>query len=183
MGRVPEKEKARVLEYMRSRKMACSVYGAQFLLDALYFGEDAEYALTLLTDTSLRSWYNMIRIGSTVTLEAWDPVFKPNLDWNHAWGAAPANIIPRGLMGITPLTPGYGKVRIKPQTAALEHARIKVPTIRGDIGCSLSRNGDTCTLGVSIPANMSAQVGIPKAGGRYTVKNIGSGTYKFDYKQ
>ena len=25
--------------------------------------------------------------------------YKNNLDWNHAWGAVPANVIPRGLMG------------------------------------------------------------------------------------
>ena len=29
----------------------------------------------------------MIRVGSTITLEAWDNKFKPNQDWNHAWGA------------------------------------------------------------------------------------------------
>ena len=34
----------------------------------------------------------MIEVGSTMTLEAWDAKYKPNLTWNHAWGAAPANI-------------------------------------------------------------------------------------------
>ena len=30
-----------------------------------------------------------------MTLEAWDLKYKPNADWNHARGTAPANIIAR----------------------------------------------------------------------------------------
>ena len=37
----------------------------------------------------------MLRIGSTITTEAWANIYKPNHDWNHAWGAAAANIIVR----------------------------------------------------------------------------------------
>jgi hypothetical protein len=44
-------------------------------------------------------------VGATITLEAWDDRFKPNQDWNHAWSAAPANLIPGRLMGITPAEP------------------------------------------------------------------------------
>ncbi len=62
----------------------------------------------------------MIRIGSTITLEAWDNKYKNNLDWNHAWGAVPANVIPRGLWGIKPKTPGFGIATIKPQMSKLK---------------------------------------------------------------
>lgn len=88
-GLVPEKQVKGVLGFIRSRGMACSVYGAQFLLDALYEGGDAEYGLHLLSSTAERSWYNMIRAGSTVATEAWDNKYKPNQDWNHAWGQRP----------------------------------------------------------------------------------------------
>ena len=93
-GLVPEKHRQSVVDFIRSRGMACSVYGSQFLLDGIYDAHDAEYGLKLLTSTAERSWYNMIRVGSTITLEAWDNKYKPNQDWNHAWGAAPANLIP-----------------------------------------------------------------------------------------
>ena len=66
----------------------------------------------------------MIRMGSTITTEAWDNVFKPNLDWNHAWGAAASNIIARQLMGIQPLTPGFSSISIKPQPGGLDNASI-----------------------------------------------------------
>lgn len=39
----------------------------------------------------------MIDQGSTITMEAWSLKAKPNQDWNHAWGAAPANLLPRYL--------------------------------------------------------------------------------------
>ena len=90
---VPAGKKQNVVDFIQTRGMACSVYGSQFLMDALYEANDAEYALHMLTKTDDRSWYNMIRVGSTISLEAWDNKYKPNQDWNHAWGAAPANIL------------------------------------------------------------------------------------------
>jgi hypothetical protein len=161
-GLVEERNVASVLAFIRSRKMACSVYGAQFLLDALYDHHDAAYGLELLTSTSDRSWYNMILTGSTITTEAWDNKYKPNQDWNHAWGAAPANLIPRKLMGIIPLEPGFRKIRIKPQPATLESAEIMHPTIRGDVMVRFVNNpGQSFLLEVTIPGNTSAEVHLP----------------------
>lgn len=139
-GLVPKERQAGVVDFIKSRGMACSVYGAQFLLEALYEAGEADYALSLMTDTGLRSWYNMIRVGSTITLEAWDDSFKPNQDWNHLWGAAPGNIIPFRLMGVEPLEPGFARVRIHPQTGSLRRADLTLPTCRGPIRVRV-RNG------------------------------------------
>lgn len=161
-GLVPEKQIDGILNFIRSRGMACSVYGAQFLLEGLYNAGDAEYGLQLLTSTGERSWYNMIRAGSTITMEAWDNKYKPNQDWNHAWGAAPANLIPRKLMGIEPLEPGFGKIRIKPQPGSLQSAEIKHPTIRGDVSAGFINDpGQSFRLEVGIPGNTTADIYIP----------------------
>ena len=85
-GLVPDKYKADVMDHIKSRGMACSVFGSQFLLDALYDGGLDDYALSLMVDKGKRGWWNMIETGSTITWEAWDKIYKPNLDWNHAWG-------------------------------------------------------------------------------------------------
>ena len=138
--------------------MACSAYGSQFLMDALYEAGAADYALELLTHTSDRSWYNMIRVGSTITLEAWDLKYKPNLDWNHAWGAVPANIIPRGLWGIKPKSPGFEIATIKPQMGNLKSSSIVVPTVRGPIKATFQYNSARLqTYEIEIPGNMVAQ--------------------------
>src|SRR3546814_19626828 len=88
-------------------------------MDAVYEAGDADYGLSLLTSQEDRSWYNMIRAGSTITMEAWDNKYKPNQDWNHARGAVPANIITRKLMGVEPLEPGWVVFRVRPQIGSL----------------------------------------------------------------
>ena len=154
---VPETYKESVIEFIKSRGMACSVYGAQYLLEGLYKAGEADYAMTLLTATHDRSWWNMIQSGSTIAMEAWDIKYKPNTDWNHAWGAVPANIIPSGLWGIIPLEPGYSKSRIKPQLAGLESSKIEVPTIRGSINAAFKQVGNTSEYIISLPGNMKSE--------------------------
>lgn len=171
-GLVPEEHYESVVNYVKSRGMACSVYGAQFLMDGLYNAGEEDYALDLLTDTSDRSWYNMIRIGSTITLEAWDNKYKNNLDWNHAWGAVPANVIPRGLWGIKPKTPGFGITTIKPQMSTLKSSVIDVPTVRGTIKGSYTFNGARLqTYVIEIPGNMVAEFSLNNLEGKDLIHN------------
>ena len=176
-GMVPAANRQKVIRFIQSRKMACSVYGSQFLMDALYEASDADYALSLLTKTDDRSWYNMIRVGSTISLEAWDNKYKPNQDWNHAWGAAPANIIPRKLMGVEPLLPGFDKVRIKPQLASLSRAKAIIPTIKGEIRLEIENNAGEYKIHVTIPANMESEVYLPLILKQYEV-NINNNIQK-----
>ena len=157
-GIVPDAYKKQVADYIKTRGMGCSVYGAQFLMEALYNACAADYALELMTATNDRSWYNMIKVGSTISMEAWDMRYKPNSDWNHAWGAAPANIIPRGLWGIQPKTPGFGVVSIKPQMGSLKNSSITVPTIKGQIIGEYKRvNARLTQYSIEIPANMVSE--------------------------
>lgn len=151
---VPEENKKTVIGFIKSRGMACSVYGAQYLLEGLYRNGEGDYAYSLLTSTSDRSWWNMIRSGSTMTMEAWDMKYKPNSDWNHAWGAAPANIIPGYMWGIFPAVPGFKRVVIKPQLGNIKYSKIKVPTIRGPIAAEFRDNGKSKQYKITLPGNM-----------------------------
>lgn len=152
---VPEAYKKQVADYIKTRGMGCSVYGAQFLMEGLYNAGAADYALELMTATHDRSWYNMIKVGSTISMEAWDMKYKPNSDWNHAWGAAPANIVPRYMWGIQPKTPGFGVVSIHPQMGNLKNSSIVVPTIKGQIKADYKRvNARLTQYAIEIPANM-----------------------------
>ena len=165
-GLVPESKVNRVAAFIRSRGMACSVYGSQFLMDAVYEMGDADYGLSLLASQDDRSWYNMIRAGSTITMEAWDNKYKPNQDWNHAWGAVPANIIPRKLMGVEPLEPGWSVFRVRPQIGSLAWASANVPTIKGMVEISCHQDNSTYSLELTIPGNTLAEVEIPHLGKR-----------------
>jgi hypothetical protein len=147
-----------VTNFVKSRGMACSVYGSQYLLEGLYRYNEGQYALDLMRATTDRSWWNMIRVGSTITMEAWDMKYKPNSDWNHAWGAAPANIIPRCLWGIRPGAPGYGKAIIHPQMADLKSSSMRVPTLLGQIYAEYrAANNKLKTFNIQIPEKMTGE--------------------------
>lgn len=164
-GLVPPERRGRVLEFIRSRGMACSVYGAQYLLEALYANGESAHALGLLTARHDRGWHHMIEAGSTMTWEAWDHRYKNNLDWNHAWGAAPANIIPRFLMGIRPLEPGFARILVQPRPGPLEAAAIVAPTIRGPVCARIDNRPDRpFALDLEIPEGTTARVELPQFG-------------------
>ncbi len=128
----------KIRPFVKSKGMATSVYAAQYLLDMLYMINESDYAFDLLTANNERSWMNMIEQGSTITMEAWSEKVKPNLDWNHAWGAAPGNIIARRIFGIRPLKPGFEAALIEPNFNKLTYGVIKHPTINGNIELSIN---------------------------------------------
>lgn len=161
-GLVPADRVDSVADFVESRGMACSVYGAQYLLDGLFDAGRERHALALLTATHDRGWLHMSRdVGSTITLEAWDAKYKPNLDWNHAWGAVPANVIPRKLMGIEPIEPGFRRIRVRPRTATLERAAIRHPSPRGPIDLEVTRSATTWRATVGLPDGVVAEVHLP----------------------
>lgn len=164
---VPDEFQNRVVEFVKSRGMACSVYGAQYLLDGLYRAGEDQAALGLMTSEGDRGWLNMLRTGSTITLEAWDHKYKNNLDWNHAWGAAPANIIPRWILGVRPLTPGSGLIVISPRPGGLEWAKGKVPTIRGSVRVEFMQKDGEFILEAEVPGNTRARIELPRGSGTF----------------
>ena len=185
-GLVPEKKKTNsVVKFVKSRGMACSVYAAQYLLEALYIADEVEYALQLMAAKNDRSWWNMVASGSTMTLEAWDWKYKNNLDWNHAWGAVPANIIPRYLMGIRPLEPGFGKILIQPRPGSLKYVECRCPTIHGAVTSRIERMGNgSVRLDVEIPSGTSARIEVPSGVQKSRFKtfdNIQPGKHTYIY--
>jgi hypothetical protein len=108
----------------------------------------------------------MINLGSTLTTEAWNFTDKPNMDWNHAWGAAPGNLISRFVLGLQPLTPGFGHVLIQPHLGTtLTYVEGVVPTIRGPVGICASNTPADFQLRLKIPGNVSATVMLPTTSG------------------
>ena len=159
---VPASVRPSVVAFIKSRGMACSVYAAQFLLEGLFLAGEADHAISLMTSKADRSWHNMLRQGATITWEAWDNRYKPNQDWNHAWGAAPANILPRYVLGVRPLEPGYGRVLIAPQPGPLRELHGTVPTIRGPIKVDAVRKRDSgWQIDYQVPLGVTAELVMP----------------------
>ena len=86
--------------------------------------------------------------------------YKPNQDWNHAWGAAPANLLPRFVLGAEPLVPGWKQVRIRPHPGDLKFAKGKVPTPRGPIIVGWE-NRNSFQMNLNLPDGVTARLELP----------------------
>jgi hypothetical protein len=201
-GLVPATNQTATINYLHSRiaangAMPAGVYGAQYLLEGMFLAGDADAALTLITTNTTRSWMNMIDIGSTITCEAWNTADNFSEDWNHAWGAAPGNLIPRYVLGVRPITAGYGQILVQPQLGqTLSYVQGTVPTIRGPVAVTVTNGTSTYQMLLTIPGNVMATVMLPTlnltnpvalldgvttcgavANGWLTIANIGGGQH------
>ena len=151
-GLAEPSEYAALVSFLDGKGMVCSVYFAQYLLDAFCAAGRADLAVKYMAASGDRSWKGMMDFGSTITMEAWNVKAKPNLDLNHAWGAAPINVISRHILGVTPFTPGFGKISIRPQLGGLGFIRGKVPTAKGVV--EVEAGGGSLTVRTPAPARI-----------------------------
>jgi len=160
--------------WIARRGMACSVYCAGYLLEALYDGGQPQAALSLLTATSATSWLHMISLGAGSTMEAWTPALKTNLTYSHPWAASPAFIVPQYLFGVSALAPGWATVLIHPQPGSLASGSVQVPTPRGAVSVAFTSSGSRFAAQVDVPATATAQVSLPgvRAGQRVWVDGV-----------
>jgi alpha-L-rhamnosidase len=113
------------LAFLRRKRMAGSVYGAYWLLRALYNMDvdHGDLALELLTSCDTNSWCSMLRAGATTVMEAWSREGKPNLSWSHPWASAPASAITWGFFGIRPTSAGFKTFIFQPQPGNVTRAK------------------------------------------------------------
>ncbi|MFG0265659.1 MAG: family 78 glycoside hydrolase catalytic domain [Rhodopirellula sp. JB055] len=160
-GLVPDDKQAGVVDWLKTKGMDCSVYAAQYFMDALFQNGGERKALALMLADGDRSWKHMVNSGTTITWEAWEMKYKPNQDWNHAWGAAPANLLPRHVLGIQPVRPGWEHIVVRPCIGDLKFARGKVPTKQGPIQVDWNR-GSSFKLSIDLPEGITANLDLPE---------------------
>ena len=95
----------------------------------------------------------MIALGSTISMEAWNNEIKPNQDWNHAWGAAPCNIIPRCVVGIKPIEIGFKNFVLNPHVCDTKEFNAIFPIPNNQ---SIKIEYSNGKMNIAIPENVSA---------------------------
>lgn len=150
-GLTEENERENIVNHLRAKGMACSVYGSQFLFDALVQNGEVDQVLNLITNPSSRSWYQMLKSGATMTAEAWDIRYKPNLDWNHAWGTAPLNILVREIMGIKPIS--NDTFLLDPKPGYLKSIKAELPIGNGRIKYNLVKKNGKTKMNLTLSGN------------------------------
>ena len=159
-GLVPPEHRSELADWLISRGMRGSVYAAHYLLTALFEQGRDEAALALICAAGDRSWRHMVESGTTITWEAWDQTYKPNQDWNHAWGAAPAHLLPRYVLGFYHAEPGGKRVVIRPHPGPLRQASGRVPTPCGPVEVRWE-NAAAFRLHLSLPTGVTARLELP----------------------
>jgi hypothetical protein len=141
----------------------CSVYAAQYLLDGLFQAGASELALKLMLNPGRRGWLNMLQAhNATITHEAWDPAFKENIDWTHAWGAAFLNVLQRQVLGACAIQPGWLEWTLRPAVPEGLSVKAQVPTPHGPIYIEL--DGRARTYSINAPAAAKFSEPDPKTG-------------------
>ncbi len=89
-----------IVQHITQKGLSCGVFISYFLLMGLLRIKEVELAISLLTNTTEHSWYNMLKQGATTAFEAWGKEQKKNTSLCHAWASAPIIVILEGLFGI-----------------------------------------------------------------------------------
>ena len=90
------------------------------------------------TDELWDLWRNMLKNNMTTCVEN-DTDERSDC---HAWASLMCYEMPAAVLGVQPAEPGFGKVRIEPQTACLDHAEGNVITPKGNIYVSWKKDAD-----------------------------------------
>lgn len=92
---------------------------------------------------ALRKWKALLDECDTGLKEVWSGF---NCDYSHAWGATPTYQMPSKILGVTPMEPGFKKVRIHPELGGLKWAKGRIPTPYGIIEISCDETGTNVNL-------------------------------------
>jgi len=105
--------------------------------------------------------------GATTTWEAWRA--ENHDSRNHAWSAPLPHLVRRGVIGLDPVTPGYGQLRLAPDFAAFDELDATCLIPQGPVRVAWRRiRPDAFALQVAVPKGVKAIVE-PLSGGRRAV--------------
>ncbi|CAK0810803.1 unnamed protein product [Prorocentrum cordatum] len=159
----------RLLAFLKSKRMAGSVYAAFAFLLGLYrrFSDDhGALALDLLTTCDGNSWCGMLSAGATAVMEAWT---REEIGEAQPVLVAPVGVSPRhrhraGAHG----RPGLGarlQSEVRPQPGALAWAELKLPVLSGFIEVRVEQSASEFELTLVAPGNTQATACLPRLGG------------------
>jgi alpha-L-rhamnosidase len=167
LGLVPPERREAVVAAVKERRISVGMVTVYWLIRALGEADQGEHLIDLYTNPEWDGWAKSLARGATCTWESWDADKGGVLSQSHGWGAVGLCGIVQYVLGITPLTPQFEKIQVKPLNfgSKLAGAGGRLPTERGDVQVSWARKADNFRLTLSLPVNVQARVFLPKLGG------------------
>jgi hypothetical protein len=141
------RQKSLMTRIMEDKPLNVQPYFMHFVFDALaHAGLFAQYAVP-----QMHRW--QIHPSTGTIREMWT-----SGDFSHGWGGTPLIQMSARILGVTPATPGFDKVAIRPQPCGLTWARGTVPTRRGPVEVSWRRSDSEFVVHVNLPTGTSAEL-------------------------
>ena len=163
-GIVQEEEKSAVAAALaesvrRERhRMFAGILGARFVLRALSENGFAEDACRMIVQPEYPGWGNLVAQGATALWEMWDG----RVSRNHIMFGEPPAWMYRYLAGMSPLEPGFRKVRFAPNFVSMvNHVRAEHLAPAGKIVSEWRRENGVVRCRFEIPSGVSALVELP----------------------
>jgi alpha-L-rhamnosidase len=143
-----------------------SPYFNMYLLDAMAAAGHQREAL----DWMRAYWGGMLAEGATSFWESYDlrwPKTNPHLSLQadgtsgyfvsmaHGWSSGPTAWLAENVLGVTPASPGYDTVSIRPHLLGLEFAQGSVPTPHGIIAIRIDKQKG---INLDLPSGVTANV-------------------------
>ncbi len=134
--------------------------GLEQLLSMLTEHGHVDLAYKIVSQRTYPSWGYWIENGATTLHAGWKLGGRSR---DHALHGSVGHWLVACLAGITPASPGFASIQIKPYLpTGLSHASASIQTVRGKVASSWRTAADgTWTLDVTIPTNATASVWIP----------------------
>ena len=152
------------------------------LLDALVSTGHADVAFELLLQTNPPSWLHQIERGATTIWETWngyDDDGRARDSHNHYAFGSVAGWLRQSLLGITPVSPGYRRIRIAPLIGGgIEWAEGTLETPFGRLGTKWSISPAGGRLEVTLPAGTESEIALPNG----VTELRGSGQWRFEWR-
>ena len=143
--------------------LSTGIIGTNALEQALPECGWADVMYEIATQTTLPSWGYMMQRGATSIWETWEG--DTNLSLNCTMFGSTEKFFYKDLAGISPTSPGYRRIAIKPQIVGdLNYAQAAVRTVRGTVAVDWKKGDNALEMKVTIPANTTAEIGVPKMG-------------------
>jgi alpha-L-rhamnosidase len=210
-GIVPDELKAKVAANLAKRVEAdnfhldVGILGAKAILNALSDNGYADVAYKIASQETFPSWGWWIVNNATTLYENWNIDARSDISLNHIMFGEIGAWLYKGIGGIKPdeKNPGFKNVLLAPHfVAGLDSFYATHDGPYGNIVSSWKREGKGVIYNLVIPANSTAQVTLPVAGGQqayYNGKALGdvagliskqseghykvqAGTYRFEIK-
>lgn len=185
-GELWNKTFTHLVKHIRENGMQTGFFGTEHILPILVEGGEVALAYDLLLNEECPGWMYQILRGATTTWERWDAL-RPDgtvnettmsednmVSFNHYAFGSVGRFYYQHILGITPLEPGFKKVRICPVVdKRLGEVSGSYNSRNGEIKVSWRFVGDKVSYKITTPTE--AEIILPD--GRIT--NVSEGTYEF----